>query len=151
MASNNEKLKEEVLNIIKGPLQRHGCEVAELAVAQYRKGTTVRVFVYSEGGVNLEKCRNLSSMLGEVLDGTDLFQNGYNLEVSSPGLDRPLQRAIDFKYRVGEVVSIQFAEVKRPTTRAKIVAAGEIEIVFENESGSFTESLANIERAKIVY
>jgi ribosome maturation factor RimP len=151
MASNNENIKKEVLRIIEEPLQNQGCEVAELVIAQYRKSSSVRLFVYSEGGVTLEKCRELSSTIGNVIDGTDLFQNGYTLEVSSPGLDRPLQRAIDFKYRIGEVVNIQFAEAKRPATKAKIVSASDEAIVFENESGSFSESLANIERAKIVY
>jgi ribosome maturation factor RimP len=151
VASNNENLKQEVLRTIEGRLQNYGCEVAELVISQYRKGSTVRVFVYCEGGVSLEKCRELSLMLGSTIDGTDLFPNGYTLEVSSPGLDRPLQRAIDFKYRIGEVVNIQFAQAKRPSLKARIMSAGDNEIVFENESGTFTESLANIERAKIVY
>lgn len=151
MASTNENLKLEVLKVIEKPLQNHACEVAELVIAQYRKGSTVRVFVYCDGGVNMAKCRELSHILGEVIDGTDLFGNGYTLEVSSPGLDRPLQRAIDFKYRVGEMVNIQFAEAKRPSLKARIKAARDNEVVFENDSGIFTESLSNIARAKIVY
>jgi ribosome maturation factor RimP len=151
MASNNDNLKEEVLKLIQSPIQNEGCDVAELVIAQYHKSAIVRVFVYCEGGVNLERCRTLSSVLGTALDGTDLFESGYTLEVSSPGLDRPLQKAIDFKYRLGELVNIQYAEAKKPSVKAKIVAANDNEIVFENESGAFSESLANIERAKIVY
>jgi len=151
MASNNEILKEAVLNLIESPLQTEGCEIAELVVSQYKEGATVRVFVYSEGGVNLERCRSLSNTVGDILDGTDLFESGYTLEVSSPGLERPLQRAIDFKYRIGEMVSIQFAEARKASVKARIVAVNDGEVFFENESGPFTESLANIERAKIVY
>jgi len=151
MASNNEKLKVEVLNMIENPLQSRGCEVAELSIAQHKKNTTVRVFVYCDGGVTLDKCRSLSVVIGDILDGTELFGNGYSLEVSSPGLDRPLHRAIDFKFRIGEVVKVQFAEAQRPTAKAKIISANETEIVFENEAGAFTEPLANIENAKIVY
>lgn len=151
MASNNELMKEAVLNLIEKPVQTEGCDIAELVISQHRKSATVRVYVYCDGGVTLEKCRNLSSTLGNVLDGTDLFESGYTLEVSSPGLDRPLQRAIDFKYRIGEMVSIQFAEARKASVKAKIVAVNDSEVVFENETGPFTESLANIERAKIVY
>ena len=133
------------------PLHDQSCEVAELVIAQYRKSATVRVFVYCEGGTNLERCKGISSVVGNILDGTDLFEGGYTLEVSSPGLDRPLQKAVDFRYRIGEMVNIQFAEPKRPSTRAKIVSTSDNEIVFENESGLFTEALANIGSAKIVY
>ena len=151
MASTIKNLKEEVLKLIESPLQEEGCEVAELVIATYRKSATVRAFVYCQGGTNMARCAQLSHVIGTVLDGTDLFENGYTLEVSSPGLDRPLQKAVDFKYRLGETVSIQYAQGKRPPAKAKIVAVTDSEIVFENESGPFTESLANIERAKIVY
>ncbi len=151
MASSNENLKEEVLKLIERPVQNESCEVAELVIATYRKSATVRVYVYCDGGVNLERCRNLTSVIGAALDGTELFESGYTLEVSSPGLDRPLQRAIDFKYRIGELVNIQFAEAKKPSVKAKIVSTNDNEIVFESESGPFTEALSNIERAKIVY
>src|SRR3990172_4973950 len=143
MASTIENLKEEVLKLIESPLKNEGCEVAELVIATYRKSATVRAFVYCQGGTNMAKCARLSNVIGTVLDGTDLFESGYTLEVSSPGLDRPLQKAIDFKYRLGETVSIQFSQGKRPPAKAKIVAVTDIEIVFENESGPFTESLAN--------
>ncbi len=151
MASTIENLKEEVLKLIERPLKDEGCEIAELVIATYRKSATVRAFVYCQGGTNMARCAQLSNVIGTVLDGTDLFDGGYTLEVSSPGLDRPLQKAVDFKFRIGETVSIQFAQGQRPPTKAIIVAASESDVAFENESGAFTESLANIERAKIVY
>ena len=99
----------------------------------------------------MARCAQLSHVIGNALDAAELFEGGYTLEVSSPGLDRPLQKAVDFKYRLGETVSIKFVQSKRPSTKAKIVAVAEDDIVFENESGPFTESVKNIERAKIVY
>lgn len=151
MTSTIENLKEEVLKLIEGPLKEEGCEVAELAIATFRKSATVRAYVYCQGGTNMARCAQLSHVIGNALDAAELFEGGYTLEVSSPGLDRPLQKAVDFKYRLGETVSIKFVQSKRPSTRAKIVAVAEDDIVFENESGPFTESVKNIERAKIVY
>ena len=151
MTSNIEKLKEKVLNLIEKPISAAGCEIADLVISQHRQNSTLRIFVYCNGGVNLERCSQISRVLGETIDGTDLFENGYNLEVSSPGLDRPLQRAIDYKYRIGELVKIQFAEAKKPAVTAKIVAVEDSGVVFESDSGTFTESIANIELAKIVY
>ena len=151
MVSNNERLKEAVRNIIEKPLQSENCELADLSVSQYKKGSTVRLFVYCENGVTVGKCASLSSVVGAVIDGTELFENGYTLEISSPGLDRPLSNAMDFKYRIGETVKINFTEDNRPSVRAKIVSVSDSEIVFENETGTFTEELTDIEKAKIVY
>ncbi len=151
MVSNNERLKEAVRDIIVKPLQSEDCELADLSISQYKKGSTVRLFVYCENGVTVGKCASLSSLIGAVIDGTELFENGYTLEISSPGLDRPLNKVVDFKYRIGETVNITFAEENRPAVRAKIVSVNNIEIVFENETGAFTEELTNIEKAKIVY
>ena len=111
MVSNNERLKEEVRNIIKKPLQSEDCELADLSVSQHKKSSTVRLFVYCANGVTVGKCASLSSVVGAVIDGTELFENGYTLEISSPGLDRPLSKAVDFKYRIGETVKINFEEL----------------------------------------
>jgi ribosome maturation factor RimP len=151
MTSYIEKLKEKVLNLIENPIKSEGCEVADLVISTYRKSATVRVYVYCDQGVTLDRCAQLSRIVGDAIDGTDLFENGYTLEVSSPGLDRPLQKTIDYKYRIGELVKIQFAEANRPSIQAKIISVNDSNIVFESESGTFTESVANIERAKIVF
>jgi len=151
MVSNNERLKEAVRDIIEKPLQSESCELADLAISQYKKGSTVRLFVYCENGVTVGKCASLSSLIGAVIDGTELFLNGYTLEISSPGLDRPLSKVVDFKYRIGETVKINFAGENRAAVRAKIMSVSDSKIVFENENGAFTEELTNIEKAKIVY
>lgn len=151
MLSNNDRLKEAVRNIIERPLEDEGCELADLSISQHKKGSTVRLFVYCENGTTIERCARLSSMVGAVIDGTEMFENGYTLEVSSPGLDRPLQKAMDFRYRIGETVKIQFAGEKRPSVKAKIKSVNDSDIEFENEAGAFTESLENIEMAKIVF
>ena len=137
--------------MIQNPVQNQGCEVADLVISTYRKSATVRVFVYCDGGVTLDKCSEISRAVGDSIDGTELFENGYTLEVSSPGLDRPLQKTIDYKYRIGELVKIQFAEAKKKPVTARIVGVNDSHIEFENESGRFTESVANIARAKIVF
>ncbi len=86
-----------------------------------------------------------------MIDGTDLFEGGYTLEVSSPGLDRPLTTARDFRYRIGETVKIEFVDPKRKAVTAEIVSATEDPVEFRNADGEFTLPLVEIERAKIVF
>jgi ribosome maturation factor RimP len=87
----------------------------------------------------------------DIFEGTTLFESGFTLEVSSPGLDRPLTTARDFKHRVGETVRIQFVdpEVRRGT--AEIVSATDSEVQFKNGTGVFTVGLAEIEKATIIF
>jgi ribosome maturation factor RimP len=57
-----------------------------------------------EGGITLDDCANISNQLGDIFDIRDVIKGAYTLEVSSPGLDRPISRDQDFvKYRNSRV------------------------------------------------
>jgi len=147
----DEKLKEEILETLEKPLGQEGAEVASMALSRYKHTTTLRFFVYSSHGANLAECARLSRVIGDVIDGTDWFPNGYTLEVSSPGLDRPLEEARDFKYRIGETVRVEFVDSKRKKLEAEIVSAGDSEVEFRHEDELLYIPLAEIKRAKIVF
>ena len=146
-----EDLKQKVLDLIERPLQAEGCEIADMALSRYRTSVTVRLYVYCEQGPTLEKCAHLSHVVGDVIDGTNLFEGGYTLEVSSPGLDRPLKTARDFRFRVGETVRIAFVDSKRKSVTAEIVSATEDQVEFRTGDTIVVVPLAEIERAKIVF
>ena len=101
--------------------------------------------------MSLEKCANLSRLIGDVLEETQLFEDGYVLEVSSPGLDRPLTTARDFYFRNGETVRVRFADKKRKKITARIVAAGDVSVTFADDEQEFEIPLAEIEQATIVF
>jgi ribosome maturation factor RimP len=146
-----EDLKQKVLDLIAPSLAAEGCAVADMTLSRYKTSVTLRVFVYCDQGPTLAKCSHLSHVIGEALDGTNLFEGGYTLEVSSPGLDRPLTTTRDFKYRVGETVKIGFVDPKRKAVTAEIVSATDDAVLFRDASGEFTLPLAEIEKAKIVF
>ena len=137
--------------MIESTLAREEAELADLVVSRYKKNVMLRVFVYAEGGVLLERCAHLSRVIGDVIDGTDLFEDGYTLEVSSPGLDRPLKSLQDFKYRIGEEVRIEFTDRSRKKVTAEIVATRDDVVVFRNTDGEFQAGFDEIETAKIVF
>ena len=89
--------------------------------------------------------------MGDLIDGTDYFKSGYTLEVSSPGLDRPLQAARDFRFRIGETVKIEFVDRSRKKVEAEIVAATDAEVEFKNDDGQFKVGLDEIDKAKIIF
>ncbi len=72
----------------------------------------LRVYVEREGGtVSLEDCEAVSRSLESLLDVDDLIPDSYVLEISSPGLDRPLRRPEDFKRFAGKKVQVKTTEV----------------------------------------
>jgi len=146
-----ERLKDKVFRVIEEVLAREGCELADLTVSVYKNNTTIRVFVYEAEVVSIARCGQLSRVIGDMLDGTGLLDEGYVLEVSSPGLDRPLTSTRDFRYRVGEKVRIEFVDHLRKKETAEILSATTDTIRFRNESGEFEIVMDEIEAAKIVF
>jgi ribosome maturation factor RimP len=77
-----------------------------IEVSMNRKQAFVRVFVDKEGGVTLEDCQRVSKEIGTVLDVEDPMPGPYTLEVSSPGLDRPLRTEGDYERYRGRLVRV---------------------------------------------
>jgi ribosome maturation factor RimP len=73
-----------------------GMELVDLDYRREGPGTVVRLFIDRPGGVNLDDCKEISGQVGAQLEVEDLVPGSYNLEVSSPGLDRRLTREADF-------------------------------------------------------
>lgn len=67
-----------------------------------------RIFVDIDGGITLDQCVNLSREISDLLDTRNLISGRYRLEVSSPGLDRPLKAERDFKRNLGRKVRINY-------------------------------------------
>lgn len=138
--------------MIREPLSDEGYEIADVVVSTYRNNATVRVFLYGPNGVSLGACAKLSRLISPILDHSGLFgKDGCALEVSSPGLDRPLTTVLDFKYRVGEKVRVEFVDDKRKKLLAEIVEAGDQQVRFSSDEGIVAVDLQDIKQATIVY
>ena len=83
-----------------------GYELVDLEFSQNDEGSLLRLFIDKEGGVTLDDCTHVSRMFGALLDVEDPISGGYNLEISSPGLNRPLRRFRDFSARIEETVKV---------------------------------------------
>ena len=144
-------LKEKIAGLLEAPLASEGASLADLAVARYKNQTTVRAYVYSDRGATVEECARLSDVVGDLLDGTDWFATGYILEVSSPGLDRPLTTPQDFRYRIGETVKVDFVDSSRKRLKAEIVSANDDFVELKDGEEKINVPLNDIKQAVIVY
>jgi ribosome maturation factor RimP len=95
-----------VIDVVEPLLHAQGFEFVELQLQQSKGRWLVRVFADAEGGISLDDCRRLSLEIGQILEAEDLIPTAYVLEVSSPGLDRPLRTARDFRRQYRHMVSV---------------------------------------------
>ena len=87
-----------------------GLELVEVEYRQEGRQMVLRLFIDREGGVTLDDCASISRELTEILDVEDFIHGHYNLEVSSPGINRPLKQAADYERFTGKLVKIRTFE-----------------------------------------
>lgn len=87
-----------------------GMELVDLEYTRQGRAMVLRLFIDKEGGVTLDDCAGVSRELSEVLDVEDIIPDHYTLEVSSPGLDRPLKKVADYEKYKGRLVKIRTFE-----------------------------------------
>ena len=98
-------LKDKVSALAHQIADEHGVEIFDIEI--YGRGKAVlKVTIDKEGGVTVDDCARFSRSLGALLDVEDPLPRSYTLEVSSPGLDRPLRDVKDFKKNSGKLARI---------------------------------------------
>jgi ribosome maturation factor RimP len=96
--------RERIIELIEPAVESEGLELVELECLRMKTRWLVRIFIDREGGATLDDCTAVSHQAGDLLNVHDLPPGPYTLEVSTPGLDRPLTRDKDFeKYRGARV------------------------------------------------
>ena len=103
-------LPEEAFNRIKALaetlLQEEKMELADMELLREGGGWVLRLFIDKTGGITLDDCASVSRQFGDQLEVEDLIPFRYTLEVSSPGLDRPLKKDRDFLRHIGNQIQV---------------------------------------------
>lgn len=105
-----ENLLQEVRQVVEPILESQGFELVDLEYQRESQGWVLRIYLDREGGVSLEDCAGISHEVGAVLEVKDLIPSSYILEVSSPGLTRPLKKPEDFNKFRNQLVKIKLYE-----------------------------------------
>jgi ribosome maturation factor RimP len=87
-------------------LREHGVSLVDLELRRGTRRSLLRIYIDKPGGVGIEDCRRVSDEAGDVLDAHGLLPESYDLEVSSPGLDRELRKDREWRWAVGKPVRI---------------------------------------------
>lgn len=94
-----------------------GYELVDLQLQQDGKQLALRIFVDKPAGITLDDCVEVSREVSAILEVEDPIKSAYRLEVSSPGLDRPLKKAADFKRFVGKKARLKSKDLIDPDLR----------------------------------
>jgi ribosome maturation factor RimP len=98
---------EKVQALLLPVLDEKGCELVDLEYQREGQGWVLRLFIDQPGGITLDVCAEVSREVSVLLEVEDLIDTAYNLEVSSPGLDRPLTKPGDYERFSGRLVKIK--------------------------------------------
>lgn len=121
-------------------------------VAVEMAGTTLRLYIDSPEGVTVDDCADVSHQVSAVLDVEDPIRGEYTLEVSSPGLDRPLVKPEDFERFAGERVKVKLHQSLdgRKNFVGRLAGLKDGQVVVETDEGRFELELDQIDRARLV-
>jgi ribosome maturation factor RimP len=128
-----------------------GYELWELEYSPGRGSGFLRLYIDAEAGIALDDCERVSRAVSEVLDAEDPIPVQYTLEVSSPGLERPLRTAEHFARFVGETVSVETVQAIEGRRRFKgaLAAAGAETVEVEVDGQRWTLPLSGIRKAHL--
>jgi len=144
---------EEIRDMLAPTVQALGLELLGVEFAPSAGNSMLRLYIDVEGrNVGIEDCEAVSREVSALLDVNDPIASEYTLEVSSPGIDRPLFGAAQFARYVGEQakLSLRVPMEGRRRLQGRIERVEGDRVTIAEEKGEFTVAEANIEKAKLV-
>ena len=139
MSSNVRETTERLIMPI---LDEKNFELVDVEYVKEAGEYYLRIFVDKEGGISLNECEVVSRALSEILDVKDPIKDNYYLEVSSPGLDRPLKKDKDFIRYQGRDVEIKLYKPLNGSKQLEAELVGltedkKIKVIIDNEEVEF--------------
>ena len=129
-----------------------GYELVEIEYNPSLRHGLLRLYIDHEDGIQLDDCTDVSNQVSALLDVEDPISGRYSLEISSPGMDRPLRSIRDFERFDGETVKLKTAMAieGRRNFKGQLCGVDGDEIKIECDGRQYTLPLASIEKARLV-
>ena len=145
-------LKGQVEQIVEPILSGEGFDLVEIKLSRFRRNYRLQIFVDSDQGVTLDACAHLSSLIGTALDLGSTIDSGYVLEVSSPGLDRPLRSEKEFRRRVGREMEIEIVvDGREKKIRGMLEGVEGSKLLLTGSEGNIEIDLAQVRQGQEVF
>ena len=145
-------LAAEIVALAEPVIEELGLRLVRVKISA-QSGTTVQIMAdRPDGAISVDDCASISRRVSPLLDAHDPIPGGYTLEVSSPGIDRPLFTVAQFARFIGEQakISLRLPQDGRRRLLGRIVSAEGGKVVIAEDKGEFTIAHDNIEKARLV-
>lgn len=144
---------DQLVELLSPVVDALGLELLGLDYAPSQSRSTLRLYIEAPGRhVGIEDCESVSREVSALLDVEDPISSEYTLEVSSPGIDRPLFTPAQFERFQGEVakLSLRLPQDGRRRLQGVIAAVDAEQVTIVEEKGEYVVAHNNIERARLV-
>ena len=122
-----------IRELILPSLEHSGVELFDVRMTGSGGQRVLRLTIDKEGGVTLDDCQRVSTAVAAVLDAYDPIAGGYNLEVSSPGAERPIRDLADWRRNLGRLVNVRFATADDGADAGETIVEGRLLTVGEDD------------------
>ena len=148
-----EYLVDRIKELISPLFTERNYDLVEIAIKREKGRMILRIMADRlTGGITLDECVSLNEAVGQILDQTELIQESFSLEVSSPGLDRPLRTEKDFRRKMEREIRVFVSEPVNNKTewQGKLIRVTPEEITLAVNSIEVIIPLNKINKAKEV-
>ncbi|OOF76697.1 ribosome maturation factor RimP [Rodentibacter caecimuris] len=145
-------LEQNLQEILQSSIEDLGCELWGIECQRAGRFMTVRIFIDKEGGVTIDDCADVSRQVSAILDVEDPIADKYNLEVSSPGLDRPLFTLAQYKRYLGEeiLIHLRIPMMERRKWQGKLARIENDMLILKVDDQEHTFVFGNIQKANVI-
>jgi len=151
--STTDQVIAQIWALTEPVLHAEGMELIEVEFRRESHGWVLRLYIDREEGISVDDCAQVSRTLSDLLDVTDPIDYPYHLEVSSPGLNRPLRKGEHFARFVGSTVEIRTRSpvMERRNFKGTLEKVTSHSIHVNCDSVPYEISLENLDKARLKY
>jgi len=147
-----QRASPQVVSVVEPVVTGLGYELVGAEFGQAENGQTLRVYIDKPEGIVMDDCAAVSRQLNAVLDVEDTIKSAYLLEVSSPGVDRPLFTEAHFSAQIGEQIRVRMADAVdgRRNFKGQLVAVENAHAVVEVDGIDYQLPVTDVEQAHLI-
>ncbi|AWL11565.1 Ribosome maturation factor RimP [Saliniradius amylolyticus] len=146
------RIEQTLTDMLTPAVEALGFELLGVEFVAAGKHSTLRIYIDHANGISVDNCADVSHQVSAILDVEDPINTEYNLEVSSPGMDRPLFKAEHYAAVIGETVSVRLRTPmdNRRKFKGKVLSVEDGILTIEVDGETFELVIDNIEKGNLV-
>jgi len=150
MTKLRKLLHQEIESLLAPLASAEGYELVAVESAGAHRSPVVRVFLDTEGGINIDQIAQANHWISRAIEDSGLINGSYTLEVSSPGIDRPLSKISDFTRNIGQIATIKTKPINgRGTFTGQILEVNDGSVTLDTGDDSVEIDMNSIIKARL--